>query len=437
MNSILIRAEDKNLWERRTPLIPNDLKTILQQTKAKALVEKSDKRVFSIQDYLAVGAQACNDMQPGDIILGIKEIPVHKILENKVYLFFSHTIKGLAANMPMLKQIIESGSTLIDYEKITDEHAKRLIFFGTYAGDAGAIDILWLMGQYWQFHRLETPFLQLKQALDYQNLAAALRHLRQIGDLIKTEGLPDALAPLVIGILGYGHVSKGVQQVFNCLPTERIAPPDLPRFIQERKGTAHKIYLTIFEEKHLVRPKAQIDFDLNEYYQHPENFESQFESYLPDINILVNAVYWDARYPRFVTWDSLKKLYSNEPEPRLQGIADITCDVNGSIECNVKTTNSGAPAYICNPFNRTVVDGYQGKGVLMLAVDNLPAEIPYDSSVFFSNQLKPFIPNLIETDFSQPLKDSGLMPALQRGVIVYQGKLTEPFQYLKQFLKDI
>ncbi|MCP4710945.1 MAG: hypothetical protein GY869_20165 [Planctomycetes bacterium] len=434
MNSILIRAEDKNQWERRAPLTPADLKEVLIATKAQAYIQKSDKRFFPADDYTAAGAEQADNMQPGDIILGIKEIPEEKLLDNRTYMYFSHTIKGQADNMAMLKKIIDGSSTLIDYERVVDQKNRRLIYFGNFAGDAGAIDILWLMGQYWQRKGIESPFAQYKQAIHYHGVKEAKAHLTQIGAQIKNDGLAEAITPLVIGVLGYGNVSQGAQQVLECLPIERIEPGDLPGLIENKTADPHKVYLVVFKEQDLVQQKQNQPFDLQDYYDHPENYQSRFDQYLGYISILVNAIYWDNRYPSFVTWDALKKLSDTPAGLRLQGIADITCDIGGSIECNVKSTNPGTPAYLCDPNTKQVTDGYRGDGIVVLAVDNLPAEIPRDASTFFSNQLKNFVPSLINADFTKKLADSGLDPELQKAVIVYRGELTPDYEYLKQYL---
>ncbi len=433
MKSILIRAEDKNIWERRAPLVPEDFKSILTQTSARGFVEKSEKRFFKEQEYQDAGAEICDSMEPGDIILGVKEIPEEKILPNKTYLFFSHTIKGQKYNMPMLKKIMESGSTLIDYEKITDANGKRLVFFGRFAGDAGALDILWLLGQNWKARGLHTPFEQCKQALHYHSVEEARNHLETIGKQIQSEGLPPALQPLIIGILGYGNVSKGAQHIFNALPVTYVEPDELKNLMTANQNHAHTVYVTVFKEEHLVARKDSKPFDLQDYYHHPEQYRSVFERYLPYISILVNAIYWDKPYPRFVTWDLLSSL-EQAGQLRLQGIADITCDVGGSIECNVKVTDSGNPAYRVFPTKRSVEEGYLGEGIVLLAVDNLPAELPNDSSRFFSNQLRPFVPGIITADFSKPLKSSGLPDEIKRATIVYNGQLTENFKYLEQYL---
>lgn len=434
MKKLLIRAEDKNIWERRAPLTPADLKTIIAQTNCEAYLENSPRRFFKDQEYSAIGAKVCQGMNEGEVILGIKEIPVEKLINNKIYIFFSHTIKGQKVNMPMLKRIMEGGSTLIDYEKITDSRGVRQVYFGNYAGDVGTLNILWLMGEYWEFQGIKTPFLKCKQALNYHSLEEAREHLREVGQLIKTHGLPKELGPLVIGILGYGNVSKGAQSILACLPVQRILVENLKEFIEGKSGNLNSVYLLIFEEKHLVQNQQGQKFDLQEYYQYPARYQSQFEQYLPYLSILINATYWDNRYPRFVSWEGLKKLYQQDKKPKLQGIADITCDINGSIECNVKTTNSGQPAYLCNPHTKTMTDGHKGEGIVLLAVDNLPAELPYDASVFFSNQLKRYLPNILEANYTIPLKQSGLNADLQKAVIVQNGELTESFKYLEQYL---
>lgn len=435
MKTLLIRAEDKNRWERRVPVVPVDLKAIIGEIDSKALVEKSDKRFFGEDQYTDAGAEICRGMAAGDVILGVKEIPIEKILDGKTYVFFSHTIKGQPANMPLLQRIMDSGSTLIDYEKITDEQGRRLIYFGPYAGDAGAIDILSLMGEHWAAKGIRTLFADVRRAHQYDSVAAAREHLTEIGRAIREEGLPEKLCPFTIGILGYGKVSGGAQQIFDCLPVQRIPANEINAFVRESRGDRHTVYLTIFKEQDLVKP---IDdgaaFDLQEYFTHPERYESRFEQFLPSFTLLVNAVYWETRYPRFVTWEGLKRLAKAEPVMKLNGIADITCDTHGSIECNVKSTGSDMPAYRVDPTAGTTSDGHLGEGIVLLAVDNLPCELPNDSSTFFSNQLRPFVPGLLTADYAASLESSGLPSEIQRAVIVYNGKLTPNFEYLKPYL---
>lgn len=435
LKNLLIRAEDKNRWERRAPLVPQDLREIINQTGARAFVEKSAKRFFGEDQYGAAGAGSCRGMADGDVILGVKEIPVEKILDNKTYVFFSHTVKGQKDNMPLLQRIIDSGSTLIDYERITDAQGRRLIYFGPYAGDAGAIDLLSLMGEHWAEKGLDTPFAEVRRAHQYESVKAACEHLGEIGSRIQKDGLPRQLCPFTVGILGYGNVSGGAQQIFDCLPTERISADAINDWLGRDQGNRHTVYLTVFKERDLVRPKAsRAVFDLQEYYNHPERYESRFDQFLASFTLLVNAVYWEKRFPRFVTWAGLKRLAQRTPTPKLSGIADITCDTHGSIECNVKSTDSDMPAYRVDPAARTIEDGHLGEGIVLLAVDNLPCELPQDSSSFFSNRFRPFVPGLLSADYDSSLDASGLPPEIKSAVIVYNGRLTGDYEYLNRYL---
>ena len=435
MKTLLIRAEDKNRWERRVPLVPEDLQEIINETGARASVEKSGKRIFAEDQYRAAGAGTCVGMADGDVILGVKEIPVEKILDKKTYLFFSHTVKGQKDNMPLLQRIIDSGSTLIDYERITDEAGRRMIYFGPYAGHAGAIDILSLMGEHWAARDIDTPFAAVRRAHQYESVTAACKHLCEIGGRIQEEGLPRRLCPFTIGILGYGNVSGGAQHIFDCLPTERIPADAIDDWVRRGQGDRRTVYISVLKEQDLVRPRANgAVFDLQEYYNHPERYESRFDRLLPSFTLLVNAVYWEKRYPRFVTWAGLKRMAESTPTPKLSGIADITCDTGGSIECNVKSTDSDMPAYRVDPAAGMIEDGHLGEGIVLLAVDNLPCELPRDSSLFFSNQFRPFVPGLLSADYDGSLDASGLPPEVKRAVIVYNGRLTGDYEYLNRYL---
>ena len=179
---------------------------------------------------------------------------------------------------------------------------------------------------------------------------------------------------------------------------------------------------------------ANQTFVLQDYYDHPEKYHSVFERYLPYFTILVNATYWTKAYPTFVTWESLAKLVETHEHPRLAAIADITCDPNGSVECTVKCTDSGMPAFRVFPKGKKTEDGHLGEGIIVLAVDNLPAELPRDASEFFSRSLTPFVPGILQADFDKPLDKCGLPPEIKRAVIVYKGKLAPDFEYLNQYL---
>jgi len=142
-NIIGIRHEDKYLLERRAPLTPRHVARLVSEHHLHFIVQSSQKRVFSDDEYQKAGAQGVPDLKTANIIIGVKEMPEHFFEKNKTYVFFSHVSKGQPFNMPMLSRMMELGCNLIDYEKITDDQGKRLIFFGRYAGLAGMINTLW------------------------------------------------------------------------------------------------------------------------------------------------------------------------------------------------------------------------------------------------------------------------------------------------------
>ncbi len=434
MKSLLIRAEDKNRWERRAPITPDDARQIIERTGAQVYVQQSAKRWFNEDAYQQAGARICADMTPGDVILGVKEIPLEKIVDQRTYLFFSHTIKGQKDNMPLLKRMIDGKCTLIDYEKIVDAQQRRLVYFGRYAGDAGAIDILSLMGEYWQHQGIDTPLKQVRRAHQYESVEAAKAHISQIGDEIRRQGMPAPLSPLVIGILGYGNVAGGAQQILDGLPTVYLEPDQLSGLGRTLTADPHQVYVVVFKEKDMVCATNGRDFDLQHYYAHPEAYEGNFDRFLPHLTLIVNAVYWESRYPRFVTWDALKTLFGDAPTPKLCGIADITCDVGGSIECNVKATDSDMPAYRVDPLTRQVQDGHVGSGVVVLAVDNLPCELPRDASTFFSSRLAPLLDGILAADLDAPFDQVKLADEIRKAVIVHNGQLTPDYQYLAAHL---
>jgi alpha-aminoadipic semialdehyde synthase len=336
--------------------------------------------------------------------------------------------------MPLLKRFFETKSTLIDYEKITDEKNRRMIYFGNFAGYAGMIDSFWALGKKFESQGLETPFLKVNQAYLYPNLENAMENLKQIGKEIDIIGLNFHDGPLIIGILGYGNVSKGVQEIINCFPNQELKPEELEEFFESGYYSESKIYYVVFHEKHLVKPKElEDDFELKDYYENPEKYESQFEKYITYLTVIINAIYWEPKYPRFVTKEQMKKLF-NEGLSLLRVIGDISCDIDGAIELTVKTTTVSDPVYLFNVSNGKIASGFSGRGPVVLAIDNLPCELPKESSKFFSSILRDFVPKIAKANNKGDFKNYDIPEELKKGVIVYKGQLTPDFQYLKKFL---
>jgi len=430
-----IRREDKSVWERRAPIVPEDARELIEGYGIEVVVQPSSVRVFEEGEYAVMGAQVQEDLSGCDVVFAIKEIPPHLFLPGKTYVFFAHVIKGQPYNMPMLRRLLELGCVLIDYEKVTDEKGRRLIFFGRHAGWAGMLDTLWALGRRLEWEGVPNPFSGIGQAHTYPDLEAGRQAVREAGKRVRVEGLPPGLAPLVTGFAGYGNVSRGAQEIFDLLPCQEITPGDLAGLF-EREPDSHTLYKVVFREEHMVEPAAPDDrFDLQHYYQHPEKYRSRFSTYVPYLTVLVNGIYWESKYPRLVTKAYLRELFGGPARPRLRVIGDISCDVEGAIECTVRCTEPGDPIYVYNPLTGEAVGGYAGEGVVVLAVDILPSQLPREASVDFSAVLKRFVPAIVQADYTVPFDELALPPEVKRAVIVYQGELTPDYRYLGEHLR--
>jgi len=430
-----VRREDKSRWERRVPVIPQDALDMLRDSGIKTVVQSSPIRAFTDDEFATAGITVQEDLSSCPVIVGIKEVPKELFEPNKTYVFFAHVIKGQPYNMPMLRKMLEQGCTLIDYERVVDESNRRLIFFGWHAGVAGAIDTLWALGQRLAWQGIANPFTLLRQTHTYHDLDEARAALGRVRSAIEAEGLPPEVTPLIIGVAGYGNVSKGVQEMLDLLPIINIEPEEVSGTATRADYSRRHIYKAVFKEWHMVEPVAAgASFDLQDYYGHPERYRGVFEPYVPYLSVLINAIFWTERYPRLVTKAYLKDLFGGEQAPRLRVIGDISCDIEGAIESTVKSTEPGEPVYVYNPLTGEVTDGCQGTGVVEMAVDILPSELPREASVYFSRVLKPFLPAMAQCDFSLPFEACSLPPEIKRAVIVYRGKLTPDYQYIQSFL---
>ena len=430
-----IRREDKNIWERRVPLIPEHVKRLKKEHGIETLLQPFESRAFSHQEYIEAGATIDENLSGCPIIFAVKEIPTDFFEPQKTYVFFSHTIKGQAFNMPMLKRILDLNCNLIDYERVVDAERRRLIFFGRYAGLSGMVDALWAFGRRLKWEGVENPFEDMRQAHHYESLAEAKAEIAKIGERISSNGLPSSLVPMICGFAGYGHVSKGAQEILDLLPTVEVVPKALGT-IENSGKAANTIYKVVFKEEHLVEPITPgAKFDLQEYYQNPARYRSKFATYMPYLSILVNAIYWEPRYPKLVTKAFLREMFKNKSQPRLRVIGDISCDIEGAIECTVRSTEPGKPVFVYDPITDEATDGYKGHGPVVMAVDNLPCEFPREASVEFSQELFPFVPAIVYANYSVPFEQFEVPEEIKRAVIVYQRQLTPEYSYMEKFLR--
>jgi alpha-aminoadipic semialdehyde synthase len=425
-----IRREDKNRWERRVALTPEIVRDLVARGH-EVLVQPSPTRVYPDEQWSAVGARIAEDVSPARVVLGVKEMPAEFFQSGTTYVFFAHVVKGQKYNMPMLKTLLARGASLLDYEKIVDAQGRRLVFFGRHAGLAGAIDSLWALGRRLESEKIHTPFSQLQPAHRYPDLTAAKRALGEVGERIRQQGLPPALVPFVAGVTGYGHVAGGAVEILEALGAQEARVDELPELLRPGRADPRVIHRVTFKEEHTVEPVAAgAKFELQEYYQHPERYRGTFERHVPALTVMLNCVYWEAKYPKLVTKAYLRELFGRPETPRLRVIGDVTCDVLGSVECNVRITTPDAPVYVWDPDADQAHEGWVGRGPVVLAVDNLPCELPAEASESFAKALVPFVPALLEADWSRPFEALELPRELKDALIAHRGELTPRYAYI-------
>ncbi|MDY6876367.1 MAG: bifunctional lysine ketoglutarate reductase /saccharopine dehydrogenase family protein [Chloroflexota bacterium] len=431
-----IRREDKSVWERRVPIVPEHVRQLREDHSIKVLVQPSEVRVFRDEEFAQAGARVTGDLSSCKVVFAIKEIPAHLFHPGCTYVFFAHVIKGQPYNMPMLKRLLEQGCQLIDYEKVTDERGRRMVFFGRHAGLAGMIDTLWALGQRLSREGIFNPFSDLRQTRHYDSLDEAKAAVSAVGERIAREGLPEPITPVICGFAGYGNVFRGANEIIELLPVREIEPQEVAAVAQNSDYAHNMLYKVVFKEEHMVEPISTDDcFELQDYYDHPEKYRPTFHTYLPHLTMLVNCVYWEARYPRLVTKADIEKLYGRAEPPRLRVIGDVSCDIEGAIECTVKCTEPGDPVFVYDPFEDRAIGGFEGRGPVVLAVDILPSELPRDASEYFSTVLIKYIPAIAQADYSVTFEELALPPEIKRAIIAYQGELTPDYQYIEEYLR--
>jgi saccharopine dehydrogenase (NAD+, L-lysine-forming) len=428
-----IRREDKSQWEARSPIIPEHVTELLDTHGIEIRIQPSEQRIFSSEEYIEAGAIVTEDLGACNVILGVKEIPSHFFERGKTYLFFSHTIKGQPYNMGMLRRMMQLECNLIDYETVTDDDGRRLVFFGVHAGLAGMIDSLWALGRRLQLEGRQTPLTRITPAHQYESLKAAKQDLAEIATEIASSDALAGCGPIVCGFAGYGRVAEGAQEIYDIFGPKSVAPGELASIDVARDDG--QFFKVVFKEEHMVEPKVPgATFELQDYYKHPQRYHGVFERYLPHLIMLINCIFWTPDYPRLVTKDGITALYHGDQRPRLKVIGDISCDPEGSIECTVRPTDPGNPVYVYNVDQGATVDGFNGHGPVILAVEILPTELPREASYVFSNALLDMIPGLAASDPSGDFESWNLPAPLKRAVILHKGRFTEKYAYMQKFL---
>jgi alanine dehydrogenase len=400
IRKIGIIKEEKVPIDRRVVLSPEQA-VLLQERYAssKVVVQPSTVRCFKEEDYHRQGIEINQDLEDADVLLGVKEVPVSSLIPNKTYFFFSHTIKKQPYNRELLRAIVEKGIRLIDYECLTDSKGQRLIAFGRWAGIVGAYNALWTYGQSTGAYHIRRAW----ECFDYEDL--------------KREYPKIQLPALKVVVTGGGRVAKGACEVLDAVGIQKVEPS---AFL---KQSFHGPVYTRLDMKDYHIPKEDKAFDTREFYQHPDQFESSFFPFTTEADLLIAAAYWDPAAPvLFTRKDMLKK------EFKVKIIADITCDIEGSIPSTLRPSEIDHPVYDYDPVTgREAAPFSSPSHIHVMAIDNLPCELPRDSSKDFGDMfLSHILPALMGDD------PQGI---IERATIARDGQLTPRYQYLQAYME--
>jgi alpha-aminoadipic semialdehyde synthase len=411
--AIGIRREDKNRWERRVPLTPDHVEELVRDQGRRVVVQPSPIRVFPDAEYEAAGAEVREDLSDCRVILAVKEIPTDLLLAGKAYAAFFHVIKGQPQNMPMLRRLLELKCTVIDYERIVDRFGRRLIFFGRHAGYAGIVDGLWALGRRLAAEGIDSAFAGVRRAYEYPSVEEAARAIaEQVGQRIRDQGVDPRLHPLVVGFTGGGNVSQGAQEVFDRLPVVEVLPGDLPTLAEDESLSRRAVYKVVFRR----------------------DDRADFARWLPHLTMLVNGIFWPPDQPRLVTRADVAALWGGPEPPKLRVLADLSCDFEGSIEVTVRAATIDDPVYVVDAADGGVRDGVEGRGPVVLAVDNLPAEFPRDASEHFGDALFSFLHGMAVANYGAAFEHLALPAAILGAVVAHAGELTPAYRYIERHL---
>jgi len=387
----------------RVPLTPKQCKAIeILYPGVEILIQKSNIRVFKDEAYAEMGLKLVDDLRACDLIFGVKEIPVDMLIPNKTYIFFSHTIKKQVHNQQLLHSILEKKIRLIDYENIRDKSNKRLIGFGRYAGIVGCYNTFYTWG-------LKTGTFQLKPAHLCKDRQEVEEELKKV---ILRENFKVVLT-------GFGRVGNGAREIMSLLPIKEISPEE---YLTE---TYNEPVFTHLDTEDYYKRRDGKEFVKQEFYTQPELYISNFERYAFNSDMYMPCHFWSSKSPIILGRETLIS-----PHNRIQVIGDISCDVNGPIASTLRASKIGDPIYGFDPFQNSETDFSQEAAIAVMAIDNLPCELPKDASEDFGNDLiKNFIPRLLGED-----PDGIVEKATQTS---FAGELMPNYKYLEDYARGL
>ena len=392
-----ILREGKTPPDKRVPFTPEQCVMINNNfTNIQIVVQPSPIRCYSDAEYLAKGIIIQENLADCDVLIGVKEVPVEQLIENKKYLFFSHTIKKQPHNQKLIKALLAKKIQMIDYETLTDELNNRIIGFGHYAGIVGTYNGLRGYGRKYNL-------FGIKPANKCKDKAELREELKKVN-----------LSNIKIIVTGNGRVANGAIELLGMLGIRRITPFEFTHF-SFREPTYVQLHSSNFNE-----PIDGAAWSTDNFYKHPDLFRSTFTKFTKYCDLLLHCSFWNPKAPILFSKKDMRS-----PEFRTSVIADITCDINGSIPSTMKASTIEEPFYGYNPITEQIEEPFSNSTITVMAVDNLPCELPRDASEDFGRDLiEKVLPSLLEID------KEGI---IDRASITKSGKLTSNYEYLSDY----
>jgi alanine dehydrogenase len=388
--------EGKVPADNRVALIPAQCRWLLKHIPdIRIIVQSSPHRCFTDQEYRNAGVEVTEDMSECSLLLGIKEVPADMLLDGKTYLFFSHTKKKQSYNRQLFHAMMDKQITLVDYECLEHEDGQRIIGFGFFAGIVGAHNGMWAYGNRTGLYKLGRVY-----------------HVKDYRELIHTYfGLK--LPPVKIAVTGSGRVAHGILEIMNLMDVQEVEPDEF-----RTHSFSYPVY-THLKGTDLYRHAVKGTYSREDFHQNANEYECLFDRYLTHTDILMNGIYWDRSAPRLFEWSDLERNDFN-----IKTIADITDDEGGSVPCNLGDAAKENPVYGVDKLSHDQTAAYLPGSVDMMALGNLPNELPRDASRYFGEQLIKYV-------LSDILK--GGSPLIEKAMMLKCGKLTNGFDYLSDY----
>ncbi|HPE98217.1 MAG TPA: NAD(P)-dependent oxidoreductase [Chitinophagales bacterium] len=359
------------------------------------VVQPSHGRCYTDAEYGQAGITLQENLSDCDVLIGIKEVPVESLISHKTYLFFSHTIKEQPYNRKLLQTLLKQQIRMIDYETLHDEQGNRVIAFGRWAGIVGAHNAFWT----WSRRNGGFKLTRARDCHDFAELKTHYSHLQ--------------LPPLRIVVTGTGRVARGSMEVMELLKIRQVTPEEF------LTSTCQEPVVVNLDSHHLFERISDGGYERAEFHRHPERYRSAMHPYLSKSDILVNGIYWNPHGPRL-----FEKTDMHADDFSIQVIADISCDVDGSVPATVRTTTISEPVFGYNKYTDETTAPFESDTIDIMAVDNLPNELPRDASAEFGRRM-------IEAVIPDLMAESSRM--LDEATICNKGELQEAYLYLSDF----